>query len=280
MRGQVCMVTGATSGIGEFTALGLARKQATVVIVGRNKNRCINAVTRIREATNNPNIGYLVSDLSSQAQIRRIVNEFKEQYSGLDVLVNNVGAAFWRRELSVDGIEMTLALNHLSYFLITNLLLNELLNSCSARVVNVTSGNHYKRRLDFDNLQLNKGYNPLKAYGRSKLANILFTYELDRRLGGIAVTANAMNPSRVSTNIWKNAGPIIGPLIGWFMSRNAQKPEEGAQAVIYLASSPEVEDVSGKYFRKEVLMDSDPETYNLESAKRLWEISAEMTGIV
>jgi NAD(P)-dependent dehydrogenase (short-subunit alcohol dehydrogenase family) len=197
----------------------------------------------------------------------------------LDVLVNNVGAAFWRRRLSVDGIEMNFALNHLSHFLVTNLLIQELQDRPGARIVNISSGNHYHNQLDFDDLQLEHGYNPIKAYGKAKLANILFTYELDRRLNGTAVTSNAINPGRVSTNIWKNSGAAIGPLVGWVMIQGAQSPEEGAEAIIYLASAREVVGVSGKYFRKKNLMASDPETYDIESAKRLWEISAEMTGM-
>jgi NAD(P)-dependent dehydrogenase (short-subunit alcohol dehydrogenase family) len=279
MKGNVCVVTGATSGIGKYTAMELARKGASIVGVGRNHQKCVDTVAEIREVSGNPEVEFLLADLSSQTDIRKMVTEFRNKYNRLDVLVNNAGGATLKRQLSVDGIEKTLALNHLSYFMVTNLLLDTLISSAPARIVNVSSGNHFGKRLDFDDLELRRGYDPLKAYGRSKLANILFTYELDRRLVGTGVTVTAMNPSLVATNIWRNVGPIIGPLVSWVMSRKAQTPEEGAQGVIFLASSPEVEGVSGKYFRKKVEMKSDPISYDRDIARRLWEISERMTGL-
>jgi NAD(P)-dependent dehydrogenase (short-subunit alcohol dehydrogenase family) len=279
MEGKVRIITGATDGIGKCTAMELARRGGTVIIVGRDSQKCIQTTDEIRNASNNPEIDYIVADLSSQKDIRRMVAEFREKYQRLDVLVNNVGAAFIQRQLSVDGIEKTFALNHLSYFLITNLLLDMLILSAPARIVNVSSGSHFGKRLDFDNLQLHKGYKSPEAYSRAKLANILFTYELDRRLKGSGVTTTAMNPGRVATKIWKDVGSVIGPLMTWFMARTAQSPEEGAQGVIFLASSPDVEGVSGKYFRKKVEMESDPETYDPDVARRLWEISEKMTGL-
>jgi NAD(P)-dependent dehydrogenase (short-subunit alcohol dehydrogenase family) len=280
MKGQVCIITGGTAGIGKHTAIELARKDATIVIVGRNEQKCDFATAEIQEISGNPDLDYLVADLTSQKQTRRMVSEFRDKYHRLDVLVNNAGAGFLFRQLSVDGIEKTFALNHLSYFLITNLLLDMLKTSAPARIVNVSSGSHFGKHLDFDDLQLQHGYNPMKAYSRTKLANIYFTYELNRRLTGTGVTVNAINPSRVATNIWKNIGPVIGPLVAWWMTRDAQTPEEGAQGVIFLSSSPDVEGISGKYFRKMVEMDSDPITYDLEIARRLWQISEKMTGLV
>lgn len=279
MDGKVCIITGATGGIGKYTALALAQKKATVIVVGRNEEKCVRTVEEIQKTSRNPEVEYLTADLSSQREIRRMVVDFRKKYSRLDVLVNNVGAAYLKRQMSVDGIEKTFALNHLSYFMITNLLLDLLISSAPARIVNVSSGSHFGKRLDFGDLQLSKGYNALKAYGKSKFSNVLFTYELDRRLGGTGVTVNAINPSRVATNIWKEGGGIIGPFASWLITRNAQTPEEGAQGVIYLASSLEVDGVSGKYFRKKVEMKSDPATYDQESANRLWEISEEMTGL-
>jgi len=279
MKGKVCLVTGATGGIGKSTSLELSQKGATVVLVGRDEQKCIQTCKDIRTDSKNPDVDYLVADLSSQNEIRRMVSDFRKQYGRLDVLVNNVGAAYLKRQVSVDGIEKTFALNHLSYFMITNLLLDMLISIAPARIVNVSSGSHFGKSLDFNNLQLSVGYNTPKAYGRTKLANILFTYELDRRLRGTGVTVNAINPSRVATNIWQNGGRIIGPLISWLMSRNAQTPEVGAQGVIFLASSPEVEGVSGKYFRKKVEMESDPITYDQEIAKRLWKVSENISGL-
>jgi len=279
LKNKVCLVTGATAGIGKHTAIALAHQGATVVVGGRNPQKCSQVTQEIQEITGNPNVDTLVADLSSQAECRRMVSEFRDRYNRLDVLVNNAGAAFLKRQVSIDGIEKNLALNHLSYFLITNLLLDVLKESAPARIVNVSSGSHFGKRLDFDDLQLRKGYNPMKAYGRTKLANVLFTYELDRRLTGTGVTVTTLNPSLVATNIWKNVGPVIGPIVAWWVSRSAQTPEEGAQALIYLASSPEVEGVSGKYYRKKVAMASDPVTYDPEIARRLWEISEAMTGL-
>jgi NAD(P)-dependent dehydrogenase (short-subunit alcohol dehydrogenase family) len=279
LKDKICLVTGATAGIGKHTAIDLARQGATLVIGGRNLQKCKQVTREIQNITGNPQVDYLVADLSSQVECRRLASEFRERYHRLDVLVNNAGGGYLKRHLSVDGIEKTLALNHLSYFLVTNLLLDLLTTSAPARIVNVSSGSHFDKQLDFDDLELRRGYNPLKAYARTKLANVLFTYELARRLAGTGVTANALNPGMVATNIWRNVGPVVGPIISWWVSRKAQTPEEGAQGVIYLASSPEVEGVSGKYYRKKVEMDSDPVTYDLEIARRLWETSAAMTGL-
>ncbi len=279
MIGKVCIITGGTAGIGKHTAMALAQMGARIVIVGRNFQKCIQITTEIRETSDNSEVDYLVADLSSQADIRKMVGEFKDRYRRLDVLVNNAGAAFLRRKVSVDGIEKNFALNHLSYFLITNLLLDMLKASAPARIVNVSSGSHFGRQLDFNNLQLQNGYGPMEAYSRTKLANIYFTYELDRMLKGTGVTVTTMNPGRVATDIWRNIGPLIGPLVAWVVTRNAQTPKEGAQGVIYLASSPEVEGVSGKYFRKKVEMDSDPVTYDQDIAGQLWKISEKMTGL-
>jgi NAD(P)-dependent dehydrogenase (short-subunit alcohol dehydrogenase family) len=252
---------------------------ASVVIVGRNQQKCIQTVASIQDISRNSQVSYLVADLSSQEDTRKMVAAFRNKYNRLDVLVNNAGAGFYTRQISIDGIEKTFALNHLSYFLVTNLLLELLIASAPARIVNVSSGSHFGKRLDFDDLEYQHGYTPMKAYSRSKLANVYFTYELDRRLKGTGVSTNAVNPSRVATDIWKNIGPIIGSLLAWFMSRSAQTPEEGAQGIIYLASSPDVEGVSGKYFRKKVETASSPETYDQTIARRLWEISKEMTGL-
>jgi NAD(P)-dependent dehydrogenase (short-subunit alcohol dehydrogenase family) len=279
MRGKICLITGGTSGIGKQTAIELARKGASIVLASRSQEKCEQTAQEIQAETGNSGIDYLVADLSSQADICRIASEFKDRYSRLDVLVNNAGAAFLRRQLSADGIEKTFALNHLGYFLLTNLLLEMMIKSSPARIVNVSSGSHFGKRLDFDDLELEKGYNPMEAYARSKLANIYFTYELDRRLAGTGVTATAINPSMVNTGIWRNIGPVIGRVVSWLVSRKAQTPEEGAQGVIHLASSPEVAGVSGKYFRKVVEMDSDPITYDQEIAGRLWEVSEKMTGL-
>ncbi len=279
MDGKLCMVTGATAGIGYYTALEIARMGASVIIIGRNQAKCISSVKLIQEDTGNRSVEYLSADLSSQAQIRAISKTFYDQHNHLDVLVNNAGAFFLRRKLSVDGIEMTLAVNHLAYFLLTNLLIDALKASPSARVVNVSSGSHYNEQLDFDDLQLTKFYNPMQAYGRSKLANVLFTYELARRMANTGITSNALTPGMVATDIWKKVNRWLTPLINPVIQRIAQTPLEGAQTSIYLATSPEVEGVTGKYYADKRPVRSGPVSYNLDAAQRLWEISLQLVGL-
>ena len=273
------MVTGATAGIGYYTALEIARMGGSVVIIGRDQTKCISSVKMIKEATGNQSVDYLVADLSSQAQIRAVSKSFYEKHDHLDVLVNNAGAFFLRRKLSVDGIEMTWAVNHLAYFLLTNLLIDALKASQNARVVNVSSGSHYNEHLDFNDLQLRKFYNPMQAYGRSKLANILFTYELARRMASTGITSNALTPGRVATDIWKKVNRWLTPLINPIMQRIAQTPLEGAQTSIYLATSPEAEGVTGKYYAEKHPIRSSSVSYDLDAAQQLWEISSQMVGL-
>jgi NAD(P)-dependent dehydrogenase (short-subunit alcohol dehydrogenase family) len=273
------MVTGATSGIGAVTALELARLGGRVVIVGRSPERCEATVARIRQATGNPDVEYLLADLSSQAQIRSLARQFPEKYERLDVLVNNAGGVFLHRRVTVDGYEMTFALNHLNYFLLTLLLLDWLKASAPARIVNVASNSHRGKRLDFDDLQGEKRYNGMRAYGQSKLANVLFTYELARRLEGSGVTANALHPGFVYTEIWDTLNPWLRPLVAGVIRLVALPPEEGAKTSIYLATSPEVEGVNGKYFTLQKQVTSDPASYDEAAARLLWERSLQMVGL-
>jgi NAD(P)-dependent dehydrogenase (short-subunit alcohol dehydrogenase family) len=279
MDGKICLVTGGSSGIGYYTAREIARMGAVVIILGRNELKCIAAVEAIQRETGNPTVEYLLADLSSQAQIREAARQFYDHHDCLDVLVNNAGGFFLRRRLTVDGFEMTFALNHLAYFLLTNLLITALKASSSARVVSVSSGAHYKRQLDFDDLQLVKFYNPMQAYGRTKLANLLFSYELARRLEGTHVTSNALTPGMVATDIWKKVNPWITPLINPVVQRVAKPPLEGAQTSIYLATSPEVEGVTGKYYADKQVVRSSAASYDLDTAKRLWEVSLQLVGL-
>jgi NAD(P)-dependent dehydrogenase (short-subunit alcohol dehydrogenase family) len=277
MDGKICMVTGGNAGIGFYTAQEIARMGGAVVIIGRNPDRCDAAVRMIQLETGNPSVEYLLVDLSSQAQIRSAASKFIKKYDHLDVLVNNAGGVSLRRRLSEDGIEMTFAVNHLAYFLLTNLLIEELKNSRSGRVVNVSSGSHYGERLDFDNLQLKKSYRVYRAYGRSKLANVLFSYELARRMAGTHVTSNVLSPGMVATDIWKKVNPLVTSLINPVIQRIGQPPLQGAQTSIYLATSPEVEGVTGKYYTDCKPVHSSVYSYDLEAAKRLWEVSAQLT---
>jgi NAD(P)-dependent dehydrogenase (short-subunit alcohol dehydrogenase family) len=283
INGKIILVTGATTGIGEWTANKLAAQGAQVVIHGRNQERCTAAVERIRGQSGNSAVESLAADLSSQAEVRRLAQEFCLRYPRLDVLVNNAGAFFLRRHYSVDGIEMTLAVNHFSYFLLTLELLDVLKASAPARIVNVASNSHWRQRLNFEHLDGGWFYQGWKAYGQSKLANILFTYELAHCLENEAaparVTVNALHPGFVATNIGKNNGLLAQ----WFVpvfQRNALTPEQGAETSIYLASSPEVEGVSAKYFVDKREVPSSPESYDREAAAQLWQVSEELTGKV
>jgi retinol dehydrogenase-14 len=279
MDGKICMVTGANTGIGFYTALEIARLGGAVIIIGRNREKCENAVSMIQRETGNLAVEYLLADLSSQAQIRSAAAQFNAKYDRLDVLVNNAGGAFLRRTLTEDGIERTFAVNHLAYFLLTNLLVEELKNSPGGRVINVSSGGHYGQQLDFDNLQLSKSYSIYRAYGRSKLSNVLFTYELARRMAGTHVTSNALSPGMVATDIWKKVNRLLTPFITPVIKHYGQSPLEGAQTSIYLATSPDVEGVTGKYFADCKPVHSSAASYDLDAAKRLWEVSLRLTGL-
>jgi NAD(P)-dependent dehydrogenase (short-subunit alcohol dehydrogenase family) len=277
MIGKVCLVTGATSGIGQATAHALARLGATVVILGRNPERSAAAVAQVDQACDNSNTDCLLADLSSQAAIRQMAQQFKERYQRLDVLANNAGAVFMQRQESVDGVEMTFALNHLGYFLLTNLLLDVLQASAPARIVNTSSELHRKAHLDFNDLQNARKYRGMDAYHQSKLANILFTYELARRLEGTGVTANAFSPGLVATNLGMNnrgLSPLMKRLVDRLIGIS---PQEGAQTGVYLATSPQVAGVTGKYFVKQEAIPSSPESYDEAIAARLWKASAELT---
>jgi NAD(P)-dependent dehydrogenase (short-subunit alcohol dehydrogenase family) len=278
MKNKICLITGATSGIGQATAMALARQGATVIVAGRDEERCQSTVAHIQQETGNFHVDYLLGDLSVQAQVRTMAENFESRYQRLDVLVNNAGAINLFRQVSADGIEMTFAVNHLAYFLLTELLLDTLKASAPARVVNVASNSHYGQHLDFDNLELKRGYNPMRAYGRSKLCNLYFTYELARRLEGTGVTVNAMHPGFVATNMAANNGWLVRLFLP-LVHRNSLTPEQGASTAVYLASSPDVEGVTGKYFVREREVESDSISYDESVARRLWEVSEKLTGL-
>ena len=278
MKGKVCLVTGATSGIGEVTARELARLGAEVIIVGRSPERCAATLSRIRNETGVALGDPLIADLSSQAEIRRLAGQIRERCPRLDVLVNNAGAMFLKRRESVDGIEMTLALNHLSYFLLTKLLLPLITASAPARIVNVASDAHKGGKIAFDDLQGRNRYGGWRAYKQSKLANIMFTYELARRLEGSRVTANTLHPGFVRTNFFQDWGGWIGLVTKAGASMLALTPEQGRQTSIYLASSPDVENVTGRYFVKQKPAQSATQSHERSAAEKLWNISEELTG--
>ena len=279
MAGKTCMVTGASRGIGFYTAQALALKGAHVVLIGHHHGRGQEAVDKIHQADPEASATFFYTDLMDQAQIRELNRTFRERYDRLDVLVNNAGAFFLRRGESPDGIERTFALNHLNYFLVTNLLLDLIKESAPARIVNVSSESHRGNRLHFDDLEFERRpYWGLNAYGESKLANLLFTYELDRRLGQDDVTVNALHPGFVNTHIGKQY-PLLRPIMNILHALFAKSPEEGAETVIYLASSPDVAGVSGKYFIDREPIRSSSASYETGDARRLWEVSESMIGL-
>lgn len=283
MKDKICLITGATAGIGKATALQLASMGATVIGVGRNPARCESAAAHIRRVTGNHNVEFALADLSSQKQIRALAANLLEKYPRLDVLINNAGAFHLTRQLSVDGIEMTFALNHLGYFLLTALLLDLLWQSAPARIVNVSSAAHYSGRLALDDLQLTRNYSGWQAYANSKLANVLFTFELARRLEGTGVTANALHPGWVATGFAHNnfRGLLwpIRPFYWLFQKLTALTPEQGADTIVYLAASPALEGITGKFFIHRRETRAAAAAYDLETARRLWQLSEAMTGV-
>ena len=268
MIGKICLVTGATDGIGKVTARVLAERGATVIGVGRDQKKIDAKLAEVGDTSGS--LEFLKADLSSLAQIRALAAEFKRKYDHLHMLVNNAGALFSSYRESVDGIEMTFALNHLSYFLLTNLLLDTITASAPARIINVSSDAHEGSTINFDDLGHRRHYDGWASYGASKLANILFTYELARRLEGTGVTVNAVHPGFVHTNFQEAAGLTMhGPLT----------PEEGADTQIWLATSNDVEGVTGKFFVRRRDTRSSKVSYDERIARRLWDVSAEMVGL-
>ena len=276
MSGKTVLITGATSGIGEVAARELAAKGAKVVLVGRSAAKCEATAAMIRQATGNPAVEFLVADLSSQAEVRRLAAEIKTRYPRIDVLVNNAGAMISPRRESVDGIEMTWALNHLGYFLLTDLLLDTLKASAPSRVVSVASDAHRMASgIDWGDVEGKKSYSAWRAYSQSKLANVLFTRELARRLEGSGVTANCLHPGFVATNFAAGRG-LTFRIFQVGAKLFAITPEEGAKTTVYLASSPEVEGASGGYYSKCKLATPTAAARDDEAARRLWALSETM----
>ncbi|KER11105.1 MAG: short-chain dehydrogenase [[Candidatus Thermochlorobacteriaceae] bacterium GBChlB] len=274
MNGKVCVVTGASAGIGKETAKALAAMGATTALVCRNKERGDAAMAEISQAFPNANTQLFLADLSSQKQVRRVAEELSGAFPKIDVLVNNAGVIENNRRVTEDGLEMTFATNHLAYFLLTNLLLPNLKAAAPSRIVSVSSAAHYGATLHFDDLQNEKEYNGWRAYGQSKLANILFTFELARRLDGTGVTATCLHPGVIGTQLFRNLG-LLNAVAGLFLV----SPEKGAATTIYLASSPDVEGVTGKFFDDKKIKAPSSAAQNIVDAKRLWEISTALCGL-
>jgi len=252
---------------------------ATVIVVGRDRSRGEAAVTEIKQKSNNDAVDLMLADLSSQASIRRLAEEdFKDRYEQLHVLINNAGVFTSKHTVTLDGIETTFAVNHLAPFLLTNLLLDVLKASAPTRIINITSSGERSGTINFDDIQGGRRSNGFRAYNQSKLAMILFTYELARKLEGTGVTVNCVHPGVVVTNLGRGSSGAFGLLLR-LMRPFFSSPEKGAETPIYLASSLEVEGVSGKYFAKKAEAKSSELSYDAATARRLWQVSAELTKL-
>ena len=278
MVGRTVLITGATSGIGRATALGLAAMGAHVAIVGRDPDRTQAAAREIGAAGGGA-VDAFVADLSSLVEVRRLAGEVLDRLDGPDVLVNNVGGYWHTRHVTVDGLERTFALNHLAPFLLTDLLLERLRTRSGARVVTVASGAHTLGHIDFDDLQGQRAYSGQRAYNQSKLANVLFTHELARRLVGSSVTANALHPGVVRTSFGADDPGVLQRWFVPFIRPFLKSPAQGAATSIHLASSPAVEGISGSYFAGGKPKRSSGARRDEAVAARLWRVSAELVGV-
>jgi NAD(P)-dependent dehydrogenase (short-subunit alcohol dehydrogenase family) len=276
MQGKTVVITGATSGIGEIAAIRLAEQGARIVFTARDQARADDTMAALKKANPGAEHALHIADLSSLAEMKRVAGELAREPQ-IDVLINNAGALFNKRQETVDGLEMTFALNHMAYFVVTNLLLGKL--KPGARIVTVASNAHRGAKLDFGDLQSRKGYIGFPVYARSKLCNILFNRELARRITGSGVTANALHPGFVATRFGDNSGGLMRTVLKVAKPIGAISPEEGAKTIIYLGSSPEVADASGEYFYECKPATPTAEARNDEDARKLWEISESIAGL-
>jgi len=279
MEGKVVVITGGTSGIGQVAAEELAAMGARIVLVARAKRRAEATLSRLRERGPGVPHGVHYADLLRIAEMKRVAAEIAGSEPRIDVLINNAGALFGSRRVTEDGLECTFALNHVSYFVLTHGLLERLEASAPARVVNTSSDAHKGKNIDFDDLQSARDYRGFQVYGRSKLCNILFTRELARRLEGTRVTANCLHPGFVDTRFGDEAGGIFPFFIRLGKKTVALSPEKGAETIVYLASSPEVADVDGRYFYKRRPATPTPQAQDDAAARRLWMETEKLSGI-
>lgn len=279
MLGKVVMITGANSGIGYETALGLAKMGARIIMVCRNRERAEEALETLKIESKSDRFELYLADLANQNSVREMVREFKKSHSRLDVLINNAGLMMTKRHLTPEGNEMTLAINHLGHFLLTNLLLDLLLASAPSRIINVSSVAHKFANLDLDNLNLEGNFNGLLAYGNSKLANILFTYELARRLEGTGVDVNVLHPGTIRTNLGKRFETKWFKYFFAFLKLFMKGVKKGAKTPIYLASSAEVEGMTGNYFVNKKIKKTSKRSQDIELQQEFWNISEQLTGI-
>lgn len=278
MIGKTVLVTGGTGGIGRAAAIGLASMGARVGITGRDRDRAEAAAIAIARESGNTGVDVFVADMSSQAEVRRLAEEVLATYPRLDVLLNNVGGFWSHRHETADGLEHTFALNHLAPFLLTSLLLERLKASAPSRVVTVSSGAQSMGKIDFDDLMGERKYSGQRAYNQSKLANVMFTYDLAKRLAGTGVTATVLHPGMTSTAFSaEDPARVFAPLVA-VMRPFMRSPQKGAETPVYLASSPEVEGVTGRYFANRKVKESHTSSYDTEITARLWRVSADLVG--
>ncbi len=277
--GKTALVTGATSGIGLAAARALADAGCRVVVLSRNPARCAAVALELREATGNESVHALPADLGSLESVRAAADGFLRQHERLDILLNNAGVSPSQRRLTADGFERAFGVNHLGHFLLTGLLLERLTASAPARIVNVSSNIYRQARLEFDNLQLERGFSAMRAYANSKLANLLFTAQLARRLAGTGVTANAMTPGMVKTNIGQEEGWLYAFAKRLADAFGAKTPQQGADTLVWLATAPELAGVSGRYFQDRRELPLGEAARDPELAARLWQASADLVGI-
>jgi len=279
MTGKTVLITGGTGGIGRATAIRLASMGAQVGVTGRNTGRAQRAAAEIASESGNGAVDAFGADMSSQAEVRRLADEVLAAYPRLDVLINNVGGFWSHRHVTADGLEHTFALNHLAPFLLTSLLLERLLASAPARIVTVSSGAQSMGEIDFDDLMGERKYSGQHAYNQSKLANVMFTYELARRLAGTGVTATALHPGMTNTAFSaEDPSRAFAPLVK-IMRPFMKKPERGADTPVYLASSPQAEGLTGQYFANRESKQSNKSSYDTEATARLWRVSADLVGL-
>jgi len=277
MAAKTIVVTGGTSGIGEVAAVELAKHGARIVLIARDAARADATLAKLRRANAGMDHKAHIAELSRLSEMKRVAGEIAASEPQIDVLINNAGALFNTRQVTEDGLEMTFATNHMAYFVVTNLLLPHL--KSGARIVSTASDAHKGTRLDFDDLQAEKRYSGFSVYGKSKLCNILFNRELAKRLDGTGITANCLHPGFVATRFGDNSGGLFQTVLKVAKPVGAISPEEGAKTIIYLASSPDVEGKSGGYYYKNKLATPTKEAQSDADAKRLWEISARLSGV-
>jgi len=279
MTGKICIVTGSNSGIGKETVLALSKMDATIVMVVRDKTRGTKALKEIESQTCNKNIELMICDLSSMESIRRFAEEFKKTYARLDVLINNAGAVFNKRQVTTEGFERTLAVDYLAPFLLTHELLDLLKSSAPSRIINISSGLAKKGKVNLDNLQSEKNYSGMKVYSNTKLMLIMYTYELAKRLEGTGVTANVLMPGFVATNLGKNSGSLRSSIMFKIVRPMQISAKKGAETSVYLASSEDIKAVSGKCFSKKKPTTTCPKSYEEELQKLLWNKTQSLLGL-